>query len=101
MKFSSSFHICSAVSNNRNYCYNTPKNIPKGQWTDVEISQRPEGSLYRYEVKIDNVLIGSVLNEAAAEFANVKVYVSDPWYNNVQGKIRKLSIVPGLKLKRK
>jgi len=88
-------HICSAINGNRNYCYNTPVNIPKGKWTEVEISQVEalEG-VYRYEVKVNNVVIGSVANKQAQEFENVKVFTADPWHNNMQGQIRQLSIVP-------
>ena len=41
-------HVCSAVNKNRNWCYNTHVNVPKGQWTQVEISQKQEeNDLYR------------------------------------------------------
>ena len=41
-------HVCSAVNKNRNYCFNTPVNIPKGKWTAVKVSQIQEAAgLYR------------------------------------------------------
>jgi hypothetical protein len=88
-------HICSAVNGNRNYCYNSPINVPRGKWTEVEVTQREEQvGLYRYEVQVNNVVIGSVLNKGAEEFENVKVFTSDPWHENMKGQIRQLSIVP-------
>ena len=83
-------HICSSINNRGNHCYN-PRNIPRGKWTDVEISQRPEGAWYRYEVKINGKVVASTINRAAREFRNVKVYASDPWYNGAAGSIRNLA----------
>ena len=45
-------------------------------------------------MKINNVIIGSVINKDAEEYTNVKVYISDPWYVASQSEIRHLSIVP-------
>ena len=86
------FHICSAVNGNGNFCYNSAVSVPRGQWTTVEITQRPEGAYYRYEVRVGNVLIGSVINKQAKVFTNVKAYASDNWYNAAQGMIRNLVI---------
>ena len=87
-------HICSAVNNNRNYCFNSAKIVPRGQWSAVEISQRREGNLLKYQVKVRGVVIGTVTNTAARAFSNVKVYAGDNFYNAAPGYIRALTVVP-------
>ena len=87
-------HICSSINNNRNYIYNTPKNIRRGVWTDVEISQRLDGSAYRYTVKVNGAVLGTVINKVAKEFSNVKVFTGDNFYNNQPGYIRALTVTP-------
>ena len=87
-------HICSSINNNRNYIYNTPKNIPLNKWTDVEISQRLDGSAYRYTVKVNGAVLGTVINKVAKEFSNVKVFTGDNFYNNQPGYIRALTVTP-------
>ena len=67
-------HVCSAVNGKGNYCFNSGVVVPKGQWTTVEITQKLEGSHYRYTVKIGNNQIGSVINTQPREFTNVRVY---------------------------
>ena len=84
--------ICSAVTDNGNYCVSTPKNIKKGVWTSVEISQRLEESNYKYRVKVGGVLINSADNINVMEFKNVKVYASRS--TPQPGHIRNLFIDP-------
>ena len=99
--------VCTSIkeaekNENGNYCLDSPEPVPSDVWTDVRISQRLEGSSlrdqyrawYRYEVAVNGVVIASVLNKGAREYADVKVYASDPWPNNLNGSIRQLLIVP-------
>ena len=58
------------------------------------MSQHPEGDKYRYEVKVNGVLIGSILNEDAQMFEDVRVYASDPSQTSSQGTLRNLNVVP-------
>lgn len=85
-------HICFSIDNNGNHCFNTKTNIPRGQWTSVEISQRAEGSAHRYEIKVNGTVVHSIVNNAAREFDDVKVYTSDPWYYRAAGNIKGLVI---------
>ena len=64
-------HICSAINNNRNHCYNTNKIVPRNQWSDVEITQLQEGNYHLYKVKVRSKLIGTVINKVVKPFANV------------------------------
>ena len=91
-------HVCSAVNSEGNFCFNSPDNakVPRGQWTTVEITQVEEGDSYRYTVKVRGVNIGSIINEEAREFTNVKVFNADNLYNAAEGSIRNLVIYPNL-----
>ena len=86
--------ICSAVNGIGSYCLNSGVTVPRGQWTTIEISQRPDGVHYIYQVKVDGVYLGSVLNRQPRFFYDVKVYGSDSWYNAAEGTIRNLLIEP-------
>ena len=89
-------YICSAVNGNGDYCLSSGVIVPRGQWTSVLITQQPEGSRYRYIVKVGNAQLGSVINTQPREFSNVKVYASDNWYNTAQGSLRNLIIIPDM-----
>ena len=60
--------ICSS---DETECYSFNATID--EWSDVEISQHPEGDEYRYEVKVNGVVIGSMLNKDAQVFEDVRV----------------------------
>ena len=48
-------------------------------------------------VKINDVMVGSVVNRKPRQFSNVKVFGADNWYNPAQGSMRNLVIKPNLK----
>ena len=51
------------------------------QKTKYVISQRyVSGGHYRYQIKIDDAEVYSVINSQAEQFYNVKVYASDPYH---------------------
>ena len=56
------------------------------------MSQHPEGDKYRYKVKVNGVLIGSILNENAEMFEDMRIYGSDPWQTSSQGTIKNIMI---------
>jgi len=90
--------ICSAVNGNGNFCFTSGVNILRGQWTTIEINQHREGNSYRYIVKVNGAVLGSVINKKAQEFSNVKVFGADNWHNAAQGSMRNLIINPDLKV---
>ena len=90
-------HICSAVSGRGNYCFDSGIIVPRGQWTTIEINQHREGVSYKYVVKVNNIMLGSVTNSKPQLFSNVKVFGSDSWHNAAQGSMRNLVINPNLK----
>ena len=62
-------------------------------WSDIQISQHPEGDIYRYEVKVNGVVVASIVNSNPQEFAEVSMYASDS-QSTAQGDIQRLNIVP-------
>ena len=91
---STKLHICSSVSNNGNHCVNPPTALPINTWTAVEITQRPEGNSFRYQVKVGGKVYGNLINTLPKEFTNVKVYSADNWYIEAKAVIRNLVINP-------
>ena len=79
-------------------CYNSYDTTP-GEWSDIQISQHPEGSMCRYEVKVNGVVIGSALNEYPLEYEDVKMHSSDPWASSSKGSVQGVTVTPELKRK--
>ena len=71
-------------------------NITFDQWSDIEISQHPEEEMYRHEVKVDGVVIASMLTEHEEEFEDVRFFASDPWHDSSEGIVKDVTIVPYL-----
>jgi len=91
-------HICSAVNGNLNYCYNhASQPIVEGKWTSVVIQQINLRDELIYEIKIDGRSVHKIRNSSPKVFENVKVYAADPWYPAVNGMIRNLGIIKGIK----
>ena len=46
-----------------------------------------------YEIKVDKESVFKIENTKAEDFKDVKVYVGDPWFEPVDGKIKNLVAV--------
>ena len=65
--------------------------IVAGTWTKVEIKQYPEDDKTMYEVLVDGVSKGKVINSDPREYKDVKVLVGwNKWYEIVDGSMRNL-----------
>ena len=73
------FHICSAVSGNRNFWNNFKFSL--GKQYDITIEQYNENGKYWYEIIINDHVKLKVHNNRPRIFSNVIEYISDPWYN--------------------
>ena len=73
------FHISSAVNGNRNFVKDF--NFDVGEKYHMKIQQFQRDNKIIYEVLINGKPIHSGENTDPKDFENVKVYVSDPWYN--------------------
>ena len=87
-------HIAAPINGDVNRYFDT-KPLALKQWTNVEISQRLEGNVYIYRIKINGEVVFTEKNEQPKSFENVKVYASDPWYPAQDGSIKDLYIIHG------
>ena len=87
-------HIAAPINGNGNQYFDTQP-LAVMQWTNVEISQRLEESVYVYAIKLNGVKVFSEQNLQAKSFENVKVFASDPWYPVQDGSIKDLFIING------
>ena len=97
---SSRLHICSAVSGNANYCYNSHA-LPLHKFSTIVVQQvqrrrmygnRYYGHRYHFEVYINGVRKISVVNTKPLVFRNVKYYASDPWHPASLAIVRKFHL---------
>ena len=89
--------IASAVNGDENYFLRSRNMVTIEEWSTFEITQLREDDLHRYTVKVNGVVLKSMINTQTKEFMNVKVYGADPWYEAVPGSIRNLVIEPFVK----
>ena len=89
-------HIAAPINGDINRYFNT-KPLALKEWTNVEISQNLEESVYVYAIKINGEKVFTEENKQAKIFENVKVYASDPWYAVQDGSIKDLFIINGQK----
>ena len=71
-------HICSAITRNNNYCFNSEP-LPMNEWSTLEISQSLQSNGFQYKIQIDGSEVHAVINYLPQEFNDVKFYASDPW----------------------
>ena len=89
---SDKLHICSAVTNQTNYCHSSNSLFGRDQWITVEIAQTKAGNYYNYTIMLNRNVVHSITNYNAQQFYRVKVYVGDPFYNPQPGFIRNLTV---------
>ena len=85
-------HIAAPINGDVNRYFDT-KPLALKQWTNVEISQRLEGSIYIYAIKLNGEAVFTEKNEQPRSFENVNVYASDPWYPVQDGSIKNLFVI--------
>ena len=84
-------HACASIDGSVNYCKNY--NVPTNTWHKVKLSQRKsKNGNYVFEFEVNNMMINSVLNSQPADFNNVKVFASDPWYPPFHGSVRNFQV---------
>ena len=67
--------------------------IQTKKWYWMNISQRINAEkIYEFQVFLDGTLVWHVLNKDAAQFENVSVFSSDPWYPAFDGLMRNVSV---------
>ena len=63
-----------------------------GLWCTVEVVKQVKDGEYVYTVHIDGAEIGSTKNPNPAEFSDVFIYASDPWYLAQPSRVRAVTI---------
>ena len=82
--------ICSAVNNNRNFCYLDRTNLPPNRVSTVRIFQtRTSKGQFIYAVVINSRIKRILANRAPATFHNVKLYLGDPWLAPAKATVKK------------
>ena len=85
------FHTTSAVNGIKSYHQDFDR-PPVGAWTTIAMSQTLEGGKYVYRITMGGQEVHAVENRVPAEFQDVKVYASNPWYDAQPGSIRNLVV---------
>ncbi|XP_066922243.1 uncharacterized protein [Clytia hemisphaerica] len=85
-------HICHAINNNHNYCFNTPNHVPFNKYTNVQIAQIYETDYkrYRYIILINRIQRFTIINSTPRVFHDVRLWGSDPWHNAANAFIKNL-----------
>ena len=87
--------ICSGIGTNANDHFNS-KRVVKNKWHSITIEQNLVNSKYIYSVHLDGDLSYTKENTNPRTYKDVKLYISDPWYNALNGQIKDLKVeVPG------
>ena len=70
----------------------TKKPLGLEKWHRMKISQTFSGDTYVFSVLLNGELDHSSVNTIPRTYTDVKVYISDPWFPNLRGFVRNLSI---------
>ena len=82
-------HMCSAISGNANYCFNTLTGLKLNETSNIVVQQvlDPKDGKYHYKIFINGKQVFSVINTRPEVFKNVKYYSGDPWYGPAKAKL--------------
>ena len=80
--------VYSAVGKYRSYYHKTPFNpIKLNKWIEINVSQTKVGGDDQYIIEMNEEVVRTVKNANPRQFENVKIYISDPWYDAVPGEV--------------
>ena len=87
-------HMCSAISGNPNYCFNTPTGLKLHETSKIVVQQvlDPKDGKYHYKIFINGKMVFSVINTRPEVFKNVKYYSGDPWYGPAKAKLTNFKV---------
>ena len=86
--------LVAAFVNGKNSFLKTFKGLlpESGDWVKIEVSQVKAGSQYIYSIAINGEEQFSVENRKPAEFSNVSVFASSPYFSGQMGSIRNVTV---------
>ena len=86
-------HFCLAINGNPSACHNSGGVRPcYDKWTTVEVSQELVDCKYMYKIMIGDKKLISRRNHKPEEFADVKVFASNPWDTAQPGFIKDFKV---------
>ena len=78
---------------NRRIGYDTlPGPVELNKWMKMNVTQTKVKNDYQFIVEVDGEVIDRVSNTQTQAFENVKIYISDPWFEAVLGYVRNVFI---------
>jgi len=87
------FHVASAINGIGSYSNDFSYQLTTQKWYNFKISQFLNSyGEYVFSVKIDGTLNWDPTNTQPTNFKNVKIFACDPWYNAVDGSMRRLIV---------
>ena len=91
------FHICYHVNGNHNYCQNYNYELNKEYHFEISQHKNSKGEAV-YSIKVNGETFHEIINTKPVKFKDVKLYLSDPWYETFApfGKLSNLKIIADL-----
>ena len=75
------FHTCFHVNGNDNYCQNYNYELNKKYHFEISQENNENGQAV-YQISVNGEVFHEVINTTPFGFKNVKLYLSDPWYDS-------------------
>ena len=87
-------HICNAVSGNKNYCFNEPRNLDLHHFTNIRITQSKSSLTghFLYRVYVQGKLRKAAYNTLPMTFYNVKCFLGDHLNSPAKALVKNLKI---------
>ena len=91
------FHTCNHVNGNTNYCQNYNYELNKEYHFEISQHKNSKGEAV-YSIKVNGETFHEVVNTTPLKFKDVKLYLSDPWYETFApfGKLSNLKVIADL-----
>ena len=91
------FHNCYHVNGNHNYCQNYNYELNKDYHFEISQQRNSKGEAV-YSIKVNGETFHEIINTKPVKFKDVKLYLSDPWYETFApfGKLSNLKVIADL-----
>ena len=88
------FHFCYHVNGNTNYCQNYNYTLNKDYHIEILQQKNYKGEAV-YSIKVNGKTIHEIVNKTPLKFKDVKLYLSDPWFDTFApfGRLSNLKII--------
>ena len=83
-------YVCTGLNDNPNH-FDAPIILTLNQWTAIEVTQIQEGSKYYFIVNVDGDEVEKVENTKPQMFSDVKVYLSDNFWEPAKAMVQNLT----------